>query len=124
MTATAERMREALDSAWMTRLFKVIAIVSLLLALLTGVKQYQLASCLATYSDASNAWQRARSEATAQDRKATDDMVDAFANARGLAPAQARLAVERALSDYQRARAFTDGARSTSPIPEPPSAQC
>lgn len=124
MTLAAERAKAMLDSAAVTRAFKVIAICSLLLALFTGVKQYRLATCLAEYSDATNANSRARATATAQDRKAVDDVILAIADARSKPPAEAKAAVDKAFADYKAARAFADGARSVSPIPDPPSAHC
>jgi hypothetical protein len=124
MTDVAVKARTFLDGAGVTRFIKVIAVLSLMAALFTGTRQYQLSDCLARYSEASNISQRARAEATEQDRKALDAMIAAVANARQLPAAQARAVVDAAFADYGKARAFADGSRSVSPIPEPPSAKC
>lgn len=111
-----------LDSPGVTRLLKVVAILSLLLAVGVGVQQARLTSCLAAYNEASNLSSRARTEAAEADRKAVDDMVKAIAEARR-APDPAG-AVDQALGGYLQARAFADGQRAGNPLPGPPSQTC
>ncbi len=122
MTQALERTRNWLESPVTNRVFQIIAVVSLLIGLSVGVRQYQLTSCLATYNETTSQSTLLRSAAAEADRKAVDDMVRAIAEARR-APDPAA-AVDKALSGYLQARAFTDGQREGKPLPAPPSQTC
>jgi hypothetical protein len=124
MTEVAERAKNWLDSENVTRLFKVIAILSLLASLFVGVKQYELTSCLAGYNDASNANSKARAAAAAEEREALDTMISAIAEAQSVPAMSRQTAVKQAFDQYLRSRAYIDGKREVLPLPEPPSQTC
>lgn len=124
MTVVAERAKNWLDSESVTRLFKVIAIVSLMASLFVGVKQYELTACLATYNDSSNANQQLRAGAAKEERDALDQWIAAVDEARRLPAANARAALDIAFDDYREERARIDGKREVMPIPAPPSQTC
>ena len=124
MTEIAVKAKGWLESPVIYRVFQVIAVVSLVIGLSVGVKQYALTSCLADYNEASNKATAARTEAAAADRKALDDMVQAIVDARSLPQEQAQQAVQKALTGYLVARASADGQRKGSPLPGPPSQTC
>lgn len=113
-----------LDSKVATRMIQLVAIVSLLLALVVGLRQFALADCLSrNVSESSNASVE-RLKAAEQDRKALDDMVSAFAAARSSPPAQAQAQVNAALDTYLAARRSADEQRRRNPPPPPPSQAC
>lgn len=117
----SERVVGWLDSAAVTRVLKVIAILSLLASLFVGVRQYELTACLAAYNDANNKATAARSDAAASDRAALDSMVKAIADAYDSGD---RTATRKALNEYLVARARGDGQRQGNPLPAPPSQTC
>ncbi len=102
----------------------MIAVLSLLLALIVGVRQYTLADCLATYSDDQARSAAERLKAAEQDRKALDDMIGAFAAARSASPADAQRQVNGALDNYIASRAAADEQRRRNPPPDPPEKRC
>lgn len=124
MTEVAERAKNWLDSPTMDRVFKVIALASLLAALFVGVRQYELTNCLAAYNEASNANQQLRGQAAAEERSALDAWIAAVDDARRQPAAGARDALDRAFDSYREARARIEGKRSVAPIPGPPSQTC
>ncbi len=113
-----------LDSRVATRLIQGVAIASLMLALVVGLRQFQLADCLSrNVSDSSNA-SAERLKAAEQDRKALDDMIGAIAGARSASPEQAQQQVNAALDTYIAARKSSDEQRRRNPPPPPPSQAC
>lgn len=124
MTQAVERAKHWLDSPTMDRVFKVIALASLLAALFVGVKQYELTSCLASYNDASNANMQLRSGAAAEERTALDELISSIDEARSLKPGDGRTALDLAFRTYAEARARIEGKREVMPIPPPPSQTC
>lgn len=124
MTVVAERAKTWLDNPTMDRVFKVIAVLSLLASLFVGVQQYRLTACLADYNEASNANQQVRAAAAAEEREAQDAWAKALAQAVEQPPAQARPAVIAAFRTYAEARARIEGKREVMPIPAPPSQTC
>lgn len=124
MTAAVERAKYWLDSENVTRLFKVIAIVSLMASLFVGVKQYELTSCLATYNDASNANQQLRAAAAAEERESLDTMISAIAEVQTVPAGSRQAAIAAAFQQYLQSRAYIDGKREVMPIPPPPSQTC
>ena len=117
-----ERVVTWLDSAAVTRVLKVIAIVSLLASLVVGYNQSRLTACLAAYNEASNKATAARTDAAQADREALDTMINAIAHA-GSTP-DPKATVNKALNDYLVSRARADGQRSGNPLPAPPSQTC
>lgn len=124
MTQVAERAKHWLDNPAMDRVFKVIALVSLLAALFVGVKQYELTSCLARYNEASNANTQLRAGAAAEERAALDEWIAALDAAISLPPGEARPALDVAFDTYRESRARIEGKREVAPIPGPPSQTC
>ncbi len=124
MTAIGMRARRLLESPAMNNVFRVVAIISLLIGLSVGARQYRLTSCLTAYNEASNRATEQRAEAAAADRKALDDMIGAIAGARFLPPGEAGPAVSKALDGYLAARAAADQQRKSNPLPAPPSERC
>lgn len=124
MTEVAVRTKAWLDSEGVTRLFKVVAMLSLLASLFVGVKQYELTSCLATYNDASNANSQARAQAAAEERSALDELISSIDEARSVPAANARTALDLAFREYAEQRARIEGKREVMPIPAPPSQTC
>lgn len=124
MTEVAERAKNWLDNPAMDRVFKVIALVSLLAALFVGVKQYELTNCLAAYNEASNANSQLRAKAAAEERASLDEWIAALDAAISLPPAQARPALDVAFDQYRESRARIEGKREVAPIPAPPSQTC
>ncbi len=118
------RMWSWLDSRAMTRAIQLVAITSLLLALVVGLRQFQLADCLAqNQTDSSNSSAQ-RILAAEQDRKALDAMISEIAGARSVPPEQAGAKVSAALDHYIKARADADEQRKRNPPPPPPSEAC
>lgn len=66
------RAQRFLDSAAVTRAIQIVAVLSLLLAVVVGLKQYSLASCISDYSNASATSTAGRAAAAAEDRKADE----------------------------------------------------
>lgn len=124
MTVVAERAKNWLDSEGVTRLFKVVAILSLLASLFVGVQQWRLTACLAEYNEASNANQQLRAGAAAEERAALDELISAIDEARSLPAGQGKAALDIAFDDYRETRARIEGKREVSPIPGPPSQTC
>jgi hypothetical protein len=124
MTEVAERAKNWLDNPAMDRVFKVIALVSLLAALFVGVRQYELTACLAAYNEATNANTQLRAQAAQEERENLDAMISAIAEAPTLPAAARPAAFQNALSEYLRSRAYIDGKREVMPIPAPPSQTC
>jgi hypothetical protein len=124
MTEVAERAKTWLDSEGVTRLFKVVAMLSLLASLFVGVQQYRLTACLATYNEASNANQQLRAQAAAEERGALDELISAIDEARSVPAGSARTALDLAFRTYAEERARIDGKREVMPIPAPPSQTC
>lgn len=124
MTEVAERAKNWLDSPTMDRVFKVIALISLLAALFVGVRQYELTACLATYNEASNANTQLRAAAAAEEREALDQWISAVDEAVSLPSTQSRVALGAAFDEFREARARIEGKREVMPIPAPPSQTC
>ncbi len=124
MTAIGNAARKLLESGWMNNAFRVVAIISLVVGLSVGARQYRLTACLSSYIETSSRATAQRAEAGGADRKALDDMIKSIADARGLPPGEAGKAVSDALDDYLAARAAADGQRTSNPLPEPPSRAC
>ncbi|MER7280430.1 hypothetical protein ABT369_38935 [Dactylosporangium sp. NPDC000244] len=109
-------VKRFLDSPAVTRVVQVVAVLSLLLAITVGVKQYSLASCLQDYQDANAQVNAERAAAAEQDRKAQDALFEAIAND----PQNAVVA----LRAYNTARGEADRKRQQNPPPPPPSLKC
>lgn len=113
-----------LDSRAATRAVQAIAVVALLLSLFIATRQYQLAGCLANYSNAAAASSGQRIVAAEQDRQALDLMIEAVAGARSLPAEQAQQQVSAAFDTYLDARRRADEQRAKNPPPPPPSQTC
>lgn len=124
MTYALNAVKDWLDRRAVSRFMNAVAAVSFILALFVGIHQYQLASCLATYSDQSSAATTQRAAANEATNEAIDAVITAIANARDLSPAQRDAAVGSAFGRYLTARAAADERRLKNPIPEPPSETC
>lgn len=124
MSAIGTRARRLLESPWVNNVFRIIAIVSLLIGLSVGARQYRLTNCLTAYNEATNKASAQRAEAATSDREALDAMIKAIADARYLPPGEAGKAVSDALDNYLAARAAGDKQRQSNPLPGPPSQTC
>ncbi len=124
MSAIGMRARRLLESPWMNNVFRVVAIVSLLVGLSVGARQYRLTSSMTANNVATNQASAQRAEPAGADRKALDDMIKAIADARFLPPAEAGPAVSKAMDGYLAARAAADQQRQSNPLPAPPSERC
>lgn len=113
-----------MDAPLVARTIQIIAVISLLLALYVGFRQYRLADCLAEYNDDSAQSSGQRLIAAEQDRQALDEMIDAIAGARSVSPEQAQRQVNAALDKYIAVRATSDEQRRKNPPPPPPSQRC
>ncbi len=113
-----------LDAPAITRTIQIIAVLSLMLALYVGFRQYALADCLASYNDDQARSSGQRLIAAEQDRQALDDMIAAIAGARSATPAEAQAQVNGALDRYLAVRATSDEQRRKNPPPPPPSQRC
>lgn len=123
-TELFDRTKIAFDSEMANRIFKIVAVLSLIAAGFIGIKQAELTSCLADWNDVNNRIQSGRSVAADSDRQALDDMVGAIANSRDLPAASVKANIDQALLTYLKRRAFNDGQRAGNPLPGPPSAIC
>ena len=137
MTRSMIRM---LDAAATTRLMTVVAILSLLASLFVGLRQYQLADCLADYTTANNERTRIITDVGADERTAErrrDDALDRlFLDPSLQTPNDKRTAEDRqrvlhlfaayldAAKTVQDERVKADAARRAHPVPPPPSATC
>ncbi len=101
---------------WVDFAFKVIAIAALVAGAWNYVDNARLTQCQARYAESANESTAARSDAAAEDRRALDDLVAAFATD----PGSGRAALMR----YQRVRAAADARRAANPVPPPPSTRC
>lgn len=125
INAPTSRVWSWLDAPMVTRMIQIVAIVSLGLALFVGLRQYQLADCLAQYNDDNAKSSGQRLEAAEQDRKALDDMMSEVAAARSAAsPAEAQRQVREAFDNYLKQRAEANEQRRRNPPPPPPSERC
>jgi hypothetical protein len=131
---------QVLDAPTTTRVFKVVAIVSLLLSLFVGLRQYQLADCLAQYNNDLNARTRILTETSTRERTAErrrDDALDkVFLDPSLQIPAAERTPedgarVRRLFAEYLNAardlaaqRSASDADRRANPVPPPPSLVC
>ncbi len=123
--ASTSRAWSWLDAPMVTRAIQLAAIVSLVLALFVGLRQYQLADCLATYNDDNAKSSGQRLAAAEQDRKALDDMIGAVAAARSAtSQADAQRQVSEAFDTYLKQRAEANEQRRRNPPPPPPSERC
>lgn len=113
-----------MDSRGVTRIIQLVAILSLFLALVVGIRQYTLANCLAQYSDDNARASAERLKAAEQDRKALDIMISAIAGARSVGPEEAQRQVNGALDTYLSSRTEADEQRRRNPPPDPPSERC
>lgn len=129
-----------LDAPTTTRVFKVVAIVSLLLSLFVGLRQYQLADCLAQYNEDLNVRTRILTDTTARERNAErrrDDALDrVFLDPSLLVDSAQRSAEDRsrvrrlfaeyvdAAQDLAAVRTAADASRLANPVPPPPSLVC
>lgn len=121
MTQTMTAARRWLDSDRVTQGIKVIAVLSLLISLTVGVRQFVLTNCLAAYNEAVSVSTNARTSAAEADRQALDDMIKRVATARHSGDQKA---IDEAFSQYLQARAFANGQRASNPLPAPPSQMC
>lgn len=141
-------MRKAqrfLDSAAVTRAIQLVAVASLLLAVVVGFKQFSLASCISDYSNASAVSTAGRAAAAAEDRKADEadrqadakerlafrELVDALAvqDQPRTQRAFAALVVTYKETDEARvktalARKENDRKRAENPVPPAPELKC
>lgn len=99
-------------------------IVSLAGGIWLGVEQRRLTNCVAAYSNAQNANTKFRAEAAAEERESLDTMISAIAEAQSVPANMRQAAVADAFQEYLRTRAYLDGKREVSPIPDPPSQTC
>lgn len=120
----ADRAVSVLDAPGTTRAMKVVAVVSLVLSLFVGVRQYELTDCLARYAEASNRSTAARADVAESDRQATREIFTAFASAASATPAEAKLKIQVALARWQAQQEASDLRRQQNPLPGPPSAAC
>ena len=105
-----------LDAKPTNVIIKVVAVVSLILALVVGARQYAFAGCLARYNDRAAVAQQARIEAAEQDRAAQDAMFRAVVE-------DPRHSIE-AIRAYTEQREQANQAREANPLPAPPSESC
>jgi hypothetical protein len=110
------RTKRILDSPAVTRGLQLVAALSMILAIVVGMKQYSLASCLQDYQDASAKAAAARTQAAEQDRQAQDALFESIAN-------DPRNSIA-ALRAYNASRAGADQKRKDNPPPELPSITC
>jgi hypothetical protein len=131
---------QVLDAPTTTRIFKIVAIASLLLSLFVGLRQYQLADCLAQYNNDLNARTRVLTDTSAKERNAErrrDDALDTvFLDPSLQVPAPERTdedaaRVRKLFAEYLDAardlaaeRAAADASRRANPVPPPPSLAC
>lgn len=118
---------QVLDSRFVTRLVQLAAVASLILATVLAIKQYQFTGCLASYNEAFAKSSAARAAATEADRKAEDDMWQAFADAgnpQKVPPAEARKYAADAFQRYLKQRQQAREDRARNPLPAPPSQRC
>lgn len=116
-----------LDSRQAFRMVQIVALVALVLSVYVGVKQYRLASCLASYNDRSAKATAARTVAAERDRNAQDAMWQAFADAgdpQKVPPAQASAYAKAAFEKFLKDRAQANEQRAKNPLPAPPSQVC
>lgn len=113
-----DRFVRFMDSRLMTRIVQVIAFASLLLSLAVGAKQYELASCLATYNNAQARANGPRIQAAEDDRQAMDELVNRIVTAKSRADSAA------AFQDYVAKRRIANETRAKNPPPPPPSEVC
>lgn len=113
-----------LDRRSTTRLLQIVALLSLIASLFVGVKQYELASCLASYNDRASTATGQRAEANASTNAAIDKMIRSIANTGLLPAAQRPTAVTMAFQTYLQSRAAADEQRKLNPLPAPPSETC
>lgn len=120
-------VKQIMSSAVVDVTVKVAAVASLVLAIVVGVRQYELASCLADYNNAAAAATSARSAAADQDRQAEDAMWQAFADAsdpKKVPPAQAQKYAMDAFNRFLASRRSAQDQRAHNPLPRPPSQTC
>lgn len=121
MTQALVKTRNWLESPGINRVFQIIAVVSLLIGLSVGLKQYQLTACLAAYNEATSQSTQLRSVAAEADRQALDEMIRTISNAQQTGD---KAAIGSALTTYLTTRARSDGQREGKPLPAPPSQTC
>lgn len=115
------RVTRWLDSAAVTRAVQVIAILSLVLAGVVGVRQYALASCLAEYNNAQAAANNARVQAAEGERAADSRLWSEIGE--GMRTSDGPR-IRRAIEDRNAARVNADRQRRENPLPSPPSQRC
>ena len=113
-----------LDKAAVTRVMTFVAIGSLLASLWVGIRQYDLANCLADYNERTSISTQARSEVAAEDRESTREIFDAFVKAMSQEPEEARLTVREALARWKARTEAAEKTRAQNPVPPPPSLVC
>lgn len=113
-----------LDQAATTRAMTFVAIGSLLASLWVGIRQYDLANCLADYNERTSISTSARSQVAADDRESTREIFDAFVRAMSQPPEDARLTVREALARWKARTEAAERERAQNPIPPPPSLAC
>lgn len=124
MSPAVTKAVTVLDRRSTTRILQIVAIISLIASLFVGVKQYQLASCLASYNDRASTATTQRAEANASTTAAIDKMIRTVANAGQLPATQQQHAVQMAFQDYLTSRGAADEQRKLNPLPPPPSETC
>lgn len=116
-----------LDSRAAFRAVQVVAALALLLSIFVGVKQYRLASCLASYNDRSAKATGARAEAAERDRAAQDALWQAIADTTDpnkVPPGHANAHIKQAFITFLAAREEANRQRRENPAPAPPSEVC
>jgi hypothetical protein len=137
---TRRKIIEVLDAPTTTRIFKILAMTSLLVSLFVAFQQYQLTDCLATYNETNNTRTRILTETALKERNAErrrDDALDSvFLDPSLQIPQDERTPddgarVRRLFAEYLDAardlaaqRAAADADRSANPVPPPPSLVC
>jgi hypothetical protein len=116
LVAPVRRAYAWLDTRSATRVLQIVAVVSLLVSVVVGFRQYELTNCVAHYNEVNNVSQRARAEAADTDRQAQDTLFRQIAD-------DPQHAFDK-LRAYNASRAAADAQRSSNPIPPPPSQTC
>ena len=123
-----ERVKEKaiawLDHPNTTRLFKALAIVSIIASLFVGYQQYQLSTCLAAYAEQTNESTAARAGIAADDREAQKEIFHEFAVALSGDPKLTRERIQIALARWEARTEAAEKQRAENPVPPPPSLYC
>jgi hypothetical protein len=137
---TRRKIVEVLDAPTTTRIFKILAMTSLLVSLFVAFQQYRLTDCLAQYNETNNTRTRILTETSMKERNAErrrDDALDTvFLDPALQVPSAQRTPedgarIRRLFAEYLDAardlaaqRAAADADRKANPVPPPPSLVC